>query len=99
VEVSLLLLAEAGVADADVHFVGGATEQRQDATAWVAGVNAGIAVDRVLAGGLSLRVASPLLGASYTWERLDEPGQPRREGSGLHASALLAPRLELRLAF
>jgi hypothetical protein len=99
VEVSALFLAEAGVIDADQHSVVFTTDTRQEVTSWLAGANVGIAVDRELTGGLSLRVASPLLGARYYSSRLQEPGQPDTTGSGVSVRALLAPRLELRLAF
>ncbi len=59
VDVSVLVLAEAGVVDADQRFVYLGSETRQDVTSWLAGAGAGVAVDRELTGGLSLRVASP----------------------------------------
>jgi len=99
VEVSGLILAEAGAVDAEQRFVSPGLERRQDMTSWLAGASVGIAVDRELTGGLSLRVASPLLGGRYTRSRVEEAGQPDRTGSGLSVRALLAPRLELRLAF
>jgi hypothetical protein len=99
VEVSALFLAEAGAIDADQHAVVFTTEARQDVTYWLAGANVGIAVDRELTGGLSLRVASPLLGAVYYRSRVQESGQPDMTGNGVSVRALLAPRLELRLAF
>lgn len=100
VQASLVALGEAGIGDGerrDVDFSG--TSVASDATSWFVGANAGIALDRELTDGVSLRIASPLLGASYRWSMVDEVGAPRRHASGLYVSALLAPRLELRMAF
>jgi hypothetical protein len=100
VQVSLLALGEAGVGDADrrtVYFSGVSTST--DETTWNVGADAGIALDRELTDGLSLRVASPLLGARYSWSVVDATGTARRHSSGFSVDALLAPRLELRLAF
>jgi hypothetical protein len=99
VDVSLLVLAGAGVAEADQHFLFTGAETRADVSSWLAGADAGIAVDRELTGGLSLRVASPLLGVTYARDRIEEAGQPRRTATAFSARAILAPRLELRLAF
>ncbi len=98
-EVSAVFLAEAGLVDAEQQQVSFSSDIRQDLTSWLVGANAGIAVDRELTGGLSLRVASPLLGARYLRSRVTAPGQPERTGRSLSVAAILAPRLELRLAF
>jgi hypothetical protein len=100
VQVSLVALGMAGVVDLDrryVDYYGVSTSTAE--TSWYAGANAGIALDRELTDGLSLRVASPLLDATYSWSRRDVTGAARQHSSGLSVSALLAPRLELRLAF
>lgn len=99
VDVSLLVLAGAGVAEADQHFLFTGSETRGDVSSWLAGADAGFAVDRELTGGLSLRVATPLLGVTYARDRIEEAGQPRRTATAFSARAILAPRLELRLAF
>jgi hypothetical protein len=99
VEVSALVLAEGGIVDADFRMVSGDSETRQDLTTWLAGAEVGIALDRVLTGPLSLRVASPLLGAQYARTEIDVEGRPGRTTTGFSAQVLLAPRLELRLAF
>jgi len=76
-----------------------AIERRADVTSWLAGANAGLAVERELTGRLSLRIASPLLGASYSRERVEEVGQPAQTARVFSIQAIIAPRLELRLAF
>jgi hypothetical protein len=99
VEVSAVVLAEGGVVDADQRIVRSTDATSQDVTSWLAGANAGIAIDRELTGGLSLRVASPLVGVRYMRSTIDVAGQPGRSASDVSVQALLAPRLELRLAF
>jgi hypothetical protein len=98
VDVSVLVSAQGGVARADQHLVSG-SEVEQKLSAWLAGADLGIAVDRELTGGLSLRVATPLVGVAYEESRTEVEGQPRRSGTDFSVRAILAPRLELRLAF
>jgi hypothetical protein len=59
----------------------------------------GLAVERKLRDGLSLRVATPLFGVSWDRSRDEVPGAAPLRGSSVFASVLLAPRLELRMAF
>lgn len=99
VEVSGLVQVEGGLADADQRLVSPASRTHQDVTVWFAGVGAGLAVERELTSGLSLRVASPLLGAWYERSRAREGGGPAADEAALSVRVLLAPRLELRLAF
>jgi hypothetical protein len=99
VDFSLLFLAQAGYADIDVRFVGGGVEERAQATGWSAGGRMDLAIDRVLTGGLSLRIASPILTGSWNELAIEEEGVPDRDGDGFTVGALIAPRLELRLAF
>ncbi len=99
VDVSVLVLASAGVADADERYASQGTETAADVTSWLAGAGAGVAIDREITGGVSLRIASPLLGITYARDRVAVAGEPSRTGTTFSASALLAPRLELRLAF
>ncbi|WP_242356209.1 hypothetical protein [Anaeromyxobacter sp. SG64] len=63
------------------------------------GVSGGIALDRTLTGSLSLRIATPLVTASYASVSSTATGQADRDGSALGAHVVLAPRLELRIAF
>ncbi|WP_242346467.1 hypothetical protein [Anaeromyxobacter terrae] len=63
------------------------------------GVSGGIALDRTLTGSLSLRIATPLVTASYASVSSTATGQADRDGSALRAHVVLAPRLELRIAF
>jgi len=95
---SILARLEGGVARADQHYVSGG-DVNQKLSAWLAGADLGIAVDRELTGGLSLRVATPLVGVAYEESRTEVEGQPRRSGTDFSVRAILAPRLELRLAF
>jgi hypothetical protein len=44
-------------------------------------------------------VATPLVGVAYEESRTEVEGQPRRSGTDFSVRAILAPRLELRLAF
>jgi hypothetical protein len=100
VQVSLVALGEAAIGDGERNYVNySGPSVATDATSWSVGANAGFALDRELTDGVSLRVASPLLGASYHWTMVDQVGAPRRQGSGFYVNALLAPRLELRMAF
>jgi hypothetical protein len=99
VDVSVLVAVEGGYATADQRFVSFLTPTKQELMAWLVGANVGIAVDRELTGGLSLRVATPLVGATYQRSRTRVDGEPSRAGNDLFARVLLAPRLELRLAF
>lgn len=63
------------------------------------GLTVGLAVERELTSGLSLRVATPLLAGGWNSATLDGTvtGHTSREGGGV--SLVLAPSLELRLAF
>ena len=99
VDVSFLGLLEGGGAGWDQAVVSAGAETQLKTTAWRVGASIGIAIDRELTRGLSLRVATPLLGASYAWTRAEPAGQPPQEGSDFSVAAVIAPRLELRLAF
>ncbi len=99
VDVSVVVAAEGGYATVDERFVSFLTPTKEELMAWQVGTNVGIAVDRELTGGLSLRVATPLVGATYQRSRTRLNGEPSRTGNDLSARVLLAPRLELRLAF
>ena len=99
VDVSLLGLADGGVTEWNLTLVSGGVESPLKSTAWRVGVSIGLAIDRELTGGLSLRVASPLLYAAYARSHAEPAGQPTQEGESFSVAALIAPRLELRLAF
>ncbi len=70
-----------------------------DQSGWRAGATFGLAVERELTGAVSLRVATPLVGASYWKTRTKVSGQPTQDGEELGAGLVLSPSLELRLAF
>jgi hypothetical protein len=97
-DVSLLLAGNAGVGHSreDLTFTT-TTVQRQ--TTWGVGASAGIAVDRELVSNLSVRVATSLFAAGYTWGRTEVSGGGTGDGSSFAAGFQLAPSLELRLAF
>jgi hypothetical protein len=67
--------------------------------AWGVGLTLGLAVERELTSGLSLRVATPLVGASWSRSTLDSSADGLTTSEGGGASLILAPSLELRLAF
>lgn len=99
-EVSVVVLAEGGM----VHDVQHGGVYAMDAielaeNAWFAGANVGLAVDRELTRGLALRVATRLVEATYVRSRLRTTGQPVATSRELSLGAVIAPTLELRLAF
>ncbi|MCM2333736.1 MAG: hypothetical protein NDI82_07295 [Anaeromyxobacteraceae bacterium] len=98
VTVSGLLLAQAGWTATRVDRAG-TTPEVQRGEAIGAGLSSGLAVDRELMSGLSLRVSTPLLSVLWSSQRLssDVSGVSRTKGG--EASLSLAPSLELRLAF
>lgn len=70
-----------------------------EATGWGLGAELGLAVERELRDGLSLRVATPLMNASWDWQRTKTSGAEAVSASSIAADVAIAPRLELRLAF
>jgi hypothetical protein len=96
---SLVALADGGWARRDETAILDATRDvTRRSQAWRAGGSLGLAVDRELTGGLSVRVATPLVEAH--WERREaQPAFAFRAATSIAANVLLAPRLELRLAF
>jgi hypothetical protein len=97
VDVSILGLVEAGYGSSRLD-VGGASEEDQGSSVWIAGATVGLALDRALSPGLGLRVATPLAGAWWQQTRQELSGAVVR-GRSINAAVYLAPRLELRLAF
>lgn len=96
VSTSLLLSAGYGRYSEDVAY---ATPETHRGEVWGVGLTLGLAVERELTSGLSLRVATPLVGANWSRSTSDNStiGLATSEGGG--ASLVLAPTLELRLAF
>jgi hypothetical protein len=101
VDVSLLALADGGYAHTEFLYadVTPGSTLTQRARSWLVGASLGIAVDRELAPGLLLRVASPLAGVRSARSRVDAPGLTAETTRELSVRALLAPSLELRVAF
>jgi hypothetical protein len=97
VDFSTVLLAEGGFAHAGLspEPPSGAHALRS----WRIGASFGIAVDRELTTGLSLRVATPLVQAAYSSERVEYVGGPPTRMSGFGVGVVVAPRLELRIAY
>jgi hypothetical protein len=99
-EVSVLGLGELGVSSAHSRYQqGSGAIVAWDSDAWLVGVSLGLAVDRELTPGLSIRLATPLLGARWQEVTTTQAGSQAVNGHDLQVSAELAPRLELRLAF
>lgn len=103
-EVSLVVLAQGGIFDGEERFdrrytLSTLSSEAQDVTAWFAGAELGLAIDRELADGLTLRVASPLVDGRYERASARKAGSPDTRSSTVSVSAVLAPRLELRLLF
>lgn len=100
VDFSILGAVEAGFARGDATVVeGGGEETDTTLRSRVVGLTGGIAVDRTLAGTLSLRIATPLVTASYAGVTETSSRAPDRDGSTAGVDVVLAPRLELRIAF
>jgi hypothetical protein len=99
-EVSVLGLAELGATSSRSKLqqpTGAVTEL--NGSAWLVGASAGLAVDRELTPGLSLRLATELLRAAWQSGKMTEVGVATSSGHDLQVSAVLVPRIELRLAF
>jgi hypothetical protein len=104
VEVSVVVAAQGGIYDAEQRIdqrytPATTTSTTQDLTAWFAGAQAGLAIERALTDGLSVRVASPLLQGRYSRGSVRQAGQPDAHSSSARVTATLAPTLELRLQF
>ncbi len=103
VDVSWVLTADAAWArsDATIAFPG-APDGTQRYTDTIAGATLGIAVDRELGAGISVRVATPLVRGAWTRQTLHADfatANPDTKGTQVGVGVLLQPRLELRLAF
>jgi hypothetical protein len=97
--ISVDLALVAGYTATHVEWESLPTSQTVRGEALSLGLAAGMAVERELTSGLSLRVGSSLLEAKWTTASADDSvnGETSRKGGG--ASLTLAPWLELRLAF
>lgn len=98
VTVSTDLLARASYAWSRAD-VASSPPQTLRGEAWRTGLSAGLAVERELTSGISLRVATPLVAVEWGRATTDASvsGKATSEGGGV--SLALAPSLELRLAF
>ncbi len=101
-DVSVFALGEVGGISSYSKFqqdTGALTEEK--ASSWLIGASAELSVDRELSPGLSVRLATPLLRAAWQSGKRTLSGATSvtSKGHDLQVSAVLAPRLELRLAF
>jgi hypothetical protein len=98
VDLSTVLLAEGGLARAVVtpEPTSGAPRLQRS---WRIGASFGIAIDRELTPGLSLRVATPLVQGAYSDQRVEYVAAPPTRSSGFTVGVVVAPRLELRIAY
>jgi hypothetical protein len=103
VDVSLLVLANVGLANVEEHLFDGVAGSSAKVTAWSCGASIGLAIDRELARGITLRVATSLVGAEWSKANTDGAGLAAtflgNSGSDFSAGVEIAPRLELRVAF
>jgi hypothetical protein len=96
--VSLLTLLTAGYGKGREE-IAYATPVTWRLESWSVGASLGLAVDRELSPGLSLRLATPLLVASWERSSQERSDQEPYKGSDGAVALALAPSLELRLAF
>jgi hypothetical protein len=97
VDVSVLLLGGVGTGTAETEYAG--LDETADASSWLVGASAGIAVDRSLTTNLSLRISTSLLDASWSSTETERTGEPTVESKNLSIRLHLAPGLQLRLLF
>lgn len=96
VDVSVLALATGGYSEQNRTSL--TSLPGAESSSWLAGGNVGVAIDRQLTEGLSLRIATPLVGVWWEKTRQEASGV-QLDGHSLFANVYLQPRLELRLAF
>ncbi len=102
---SAMLLADVGGLSANRKYLAvptlgsEAVDVREEARGMVAGVSAGAAVERQLTSGLSLRIASTVLSAGWSWTEVKPSNGSARSVRAFRGGLTLAPSLELRLAF
>jgi hypothetical protein len=99
VDVSLVFLAEGGIVDSKFHWAGSFSSAPSQQTAWRLGASGGIAVDRELTRGLSVRVGTSVLGLSWTRHHTKRTDESNLWSSDVSVGLALEPYLELRLAF
>lgn len=76
-----------------------AIPQTERGEAWEVGLASGLAVERELTSGLSLRVGTPLFSVRFSRMSAEQAGLGKSTRRGVGASLALAPFLELRQAF
>jgi hypothetical protein len=99
VDVSLVFLAEGGIIDSKLNWTGSFSRAPSQQTAWRLGASGGIAVDRELTRGLSVRVGTSVLGMTWTRYHTKLTDESNLWSSDVSVGLALAPYLELRLAF
>lgn len=96
--ISVLVLGEAGGARSATRLAGDNGDRDASRVAAV-GAGVGVAVERELLDGLSVRLSTSVARASWWRARIDPSGGPAQHADGFSAGVQLAPSLELRLAF
>ncbi len=100
VDVSVVALAMGGTSRLKSTTEDAGIESTNESTGWSLGAEAGIAIDRVLTGGLSVRLATPLLSAGLGRAKMTPAGGgPEVKYDAVTFAAVIAPRIELRLEF
>jgi hypothetical protein len=100
VEVSIIGLLEGGVGSWSATWTSSTLAgQLESQTDWFVGASGGLAVDRELTSGLSLRVGTPILALRWSSIQARFVGQSETTGSSFGVALRIAPYLELRLAF
>jgi hypothetical protein len=97
VDVSVLLLGGVGTATAETEYAG--VDETAEASSWLVGASAGIAVDRSLTTNLSLRISTSLFDASWSTTETERTGERTVESKDLSVRLHLTPGLQLRLLF
>lgn len=98
-DVSVLALLNGGLDDLSLSSANLAAGSVRGASNWSIGLSGGLAVERQLASGLSVRIATSLISAGYSRGKITYVDAADVMTTGFSAGLVLAPRLELRMAF
>jgi len=98
-EVSVLALLNGGFDDLSYSSANLAAGWVRGMSNWNIGLSGGLAVERQLASGISVRIATPLISAGYSRGKITYVDAADVMTTGFSAGLVLAPRLELRLTF
>lgn len=98
-DVSVLALLNGGLDDLSLSSADSPAGSLRGTSNWNVGLSGGLAVERQLASGLSVRIATPLISAGYSRGKITYVDAADVRTTGFSAGLVLAPRLELRLTF